>query len=240
MRNVLVLLSVLTLVATGANAALTLPFTDEFNTTADHSWSDYHGEYVASGSPDNIVTLAGQSCLQHDDGSLWAFVYPTDDDGTLADVIVEAWQYLGSDTSGWSRVGVGCRVDGTSYSNARGSGYWVYSDTDADDYFSVGTGLKNWGGLPGARLYGATTCSRDTWHHWAIAIAGNTLRAYSDTEGPYGEIFGVDITTLDVSQQWSSGYVGIGNCLVAPSTYSSFTDRIVIDTFSSVKNWTLY
>jgi len=244
MKRALLIFAIMAMVPAGAFAALTLPFTDNFNAGGpDNSWETYNaGVYSAALSGVHIITgYNGADCFDCNDGGGWQFCYPADDEGTqAASVIVEAVQYINTDAAGWRRTAVGCRVNGTGWANARDSGYWVSGDTDADDYFQVTTGAQNWSGLPHARLYGPATCSRDVWHHWAIAVDGNVVKGYSDTEGPYGEVYSGDISTLDITQQWANGYVGIaaGTFGAAPDT--TYTDSITIDTWSPVDNWTLY
>jgi hypothetical protein len=233
----------LTLVPAFAFGAMTLPFTDNFNTGGpDNSWTYYGGVYSAANSGTHIVTYQTRQCMDVNDGSGWQWVFPTADDGAQAgSVIVEAWQYLGSDTGGaWARVGVGCRVNGTGWANAEKSGYWVYSDTDADDWFSVGRCFQNWLGTPpydaplGLRLYGPATCSRNAWHHWAIAVDGTTITGYSDTGGAYSVVWtGTDST-------FSNGRCGIGNYLKSGSTQYSYTDSITIASWTAVDDWSLY
>jgi hypothetical protein len=242
LNKVVIFAAILTLCVSGAYAALTLPMDDTFDASgATYSWSYYGGVFNAAGATDRIVNYQGQDCLAVEDGSMWQFVYPTDDEGNqAASVIVEAWQYLGSTIYPiWARVGVGVRAQGTGWADGANSGYWVYSDTDTDGYFSVGVGFKNWSGPPNIRLYGPTTCSRDVWHHWAIGVDGNSLVAYSDTEGAYGEVYSLDISTLDGGSQWANGYVGIANVLVGATTDYSYTDRIIIQSYTPVDNWSL-
>lgn len=242
MKKIVIFAAILTLCVSGAYAALTLPMDETFDASgATYSWSSPDGVFNAAGATTEIVNYQSQDCLQVDPASgLYQFVFPTDDSGTdAASVIVEAWQYLGSDATGWGRVGIGARAQGGTIADAESTGYWVYSDGDADDWFSVGVGLRNWSGPPNARLYGPTTCSRDVWHHWAIGVDGNNLVAYSDTEGAYGEVFAIDISTLDAGAQWSNGYVGIGNILVSGSVNYAYTDRIIIQSYTPVDNWSL-
>ncbi len=244
MKRLILVFALCALVSSGAFAAMTLPLTDEFNAGGpNHTWDSYAGTWCAAGSGTKIVTgFNGQDAMWYDDGSGWGYTFPNADDGSQgASIIVEAWQWVpSSGASDWVRVGVGCRVQGTGWANARDSGYWVYSDSDADNYFSVGTGMQNWGGLPHARLYGPATCTRSAWHHWAIAVDGNTLVAYSDTEGAYGQVYTTNITSLDATQRWSGGRSGIGSFKYSGSTHSTYTDRIVINTWTAVDDWTLY
>jgi hypothetical protein len=238
----IIFLIALFITAAKAPAAIDLPFDDGFSAGgSDYNWSFYGGYYNTAGSTENIVYYENRYCLKVDNETGWQFIYPTDDEGNQSGrVMVEAWQYLGSDTgTSWARIGIGLRVKGKTLEDARNSGYWVYADTDNDDMFSAGTGLQNWGGLPNSRLYGMAPCQRDQWHHWAIIADGYNIRFLSDTEGDFSQVFEVeDIRTLDPLQQFNNGYIGIGNYIKNSSGSSSYTDRIIIQEYTEVANWT--
>ncbi|HNT35332.1 MAG TPA: hypothetical protein PKH07_10090, partial [bacterium] len=145
----LLLVIALTLCVSVSYGAMTLPLEDNFNAGGpDHTWDFYGGTYSAAGSGTHIMTgFNGRDCLAVDDGSGYQLVFPHADEGTQsAQVMVEAWQYIPSNDSGttWARIGVGCRVKGTGWADARDSGYWVYADTDSDNYFTVGVCFRNW------------------------------------------------------------------------------------------------
>ena len=200
-------------------SAVTLPVTDNFPSGgADLAWSDFDSEYelIESFSP---TAPGGDGYIMNvNDGSGWQILHLTDDDGSLGDYKISAYIYVpSSDAVDWGRVGIYGRS--TSSTNHLCGMYYLFADTDGDDYLRCGRyveGHADWFNYidpPG-------TISRDAWHKFELSLDGTEIVA---------EIDDVQVYSGNDATDYSTGWFGILTRQYTASAPITRCDRITVE-----------
>jgi len=189
-------LAMAALLAGSAFAALQLPIYDTFPSgAAQRAWVDYDSAYdsieafspAAPGGDGYVMTVS--------DGSGWQKIMLAGDEGELGDYTVEAWIFVPSETTNWSRVGIFGRAQSADWDSAC---YYIFCDSDGDNYLRVGkytAGHAEWENyLDGGAI------TRDAWHKFSLTLQGAKIVAKIDDAVVYS---GNDATAF------SRGYAGI-------------------------------